>query len=414
MYFPASQITLEESLSLDGPPDAEVVIGGQVYQYHLGSGYYALQARPEVLAAACDATLQYGISSGAGRAAFIAPPIFEVERKTAQALGTENAIYCESRHLANQILFDTIQGTFDRVFLDEAAHGSLRDAIKILRGIAATPVLFAHRDANDLKTQLDKTLRPHERPLVVTDGVFFTNGEIAPLAEYDALLADYADAAVLLDDSHGFAVLGQNAKGTLEHYDYEPSRANRTILEAPEPLGQSGEERTFFTNPKAIAPQTPVRYYFSMALSKAIGGSGAVLPGSEMFVQRILERSRSIYESSLPPTPIAAATVKGLELVFQRNEIRDTLKANTQSLKRNLRKLGITTNETPVPVITFQLGSAHNMRRIQRAIAQERILVSYIPRSPGIGPDGLLHISVFATHTSEQLEHLVDTISRIV
>ncbi len=400
-------ISVEESLSLDGPSDATVQIGGKVYQYHVGSGYYALQSHPAVLAAVCEATLRYGISPGTGRTAFTAPPLFEVERKAAQVLEMDRAFYCSSGALANRILLETLQGTYDRIFVDEAAHGSLMELAKMKRG----SVVFAHRNADDLKTQLDRTLRPRQRPLILTDGVFSATGQIAPLAEYDALLAEYDGAAVLVDDAHGFGILGENGRGTLEHFEYAPVRANRTVQDSFESMDDFTTEPTFFASRRTIRPDTPVRYSFAASLGKAVGGFGGIVPGSESFIQRILESSAMLHVAAPPPAPIAAATCKGLELVFEQPGVRTTLRKNVKTFKTKLNRLGVTADETPIPIVAIQSGSAHNMRRIQRALTQRGFLISYIPHSPGVGPDGALRIVLFASHTPEQLDRLVEVLS---
>ena len=405
----AMQAAIEETFSFDGPPDAMISVAGKVYLYFGGNGYFGLQADPEVLAATCEAVLRYGVGTATTRTAFTSPPVFEVERRTAEMLGTPHALYTASGYVANQILLESLEKTFDRIFIDEATTGLLFNAIKILHGVAASPIRFAHRDANDLKTQIDKMLQPHQRPLVLTDGVFFSQGTIAPLDEYDAVLAKYDGAAVLIDDSHGFGILGEQARGTLEFFGFTPGRANRTFQEIEGSLGINSEVQNSPLS-KTISAQTPVRYYFSTKLSNAVGGFGGVLPGSEALVQRILERSRAVYEASPPPTPIAAATAKGIELLFERTDLRAVLKKNMQSLRKKLRGLGILIEESPLPIVTFQLGSAYNMRRIQRTLAQGGILITYLPRLPGLGPDGTLHLTVFATHTPDQLDRLVEAL----
>lgn len=434
MFAPPCRVSLEDSLSFDGPPDSRVVVGGRTYLYFAGNSYYALQSHPEVLAAACESILKYGIGAGTARIAFTPPPIFEVQRKTATYMGTDYAFYCSSGYLAAQILMETLQDTFERVFIDEAAHTSLFNAVKVLRGLASAPVLFAHGSAEDLKLQIDRTLRPGQRPMVLTDGVFSSLGDIAPLPDYDAVLRHYDGAGIFVDDSHGFGILGQNGRGTLEYFRFPVQNANKTAqdsyssknaaqspadLSFGDDLEQKIEEQIFFPQKKQgdsspIPHNTPVHYYYSAAMSKAIGGFGGILPGSETFVQRIFERSRIIYGSSPPPSPIASATAKGLDLVFAEPELRNSLRSNTAYLKSKLGQLGIKVDSSDVPIIVFQLGSAHNMRRIQRTLSQQGILIAYLPRSPGIGPDGALRIAVFATHNHEMLNHLVNALKKLI
>lgn len=418
----SSRISIEESLSLEGPPDAIVGIGGRNYQYHAGNGFYALQAHPEVLASACEATLRYGISTATSRAAFTAPPIFGVQKKVSEIFRTEHTFYCSSGYISNRILLGNLHGTFDRIFIDEAAHCSLIEAAKSIRSLGGAPVVFAHRNTADLKNRMDATLQLHQRPLILTDGVFSSTGTIAPLDEYDFLLREYEGAAVLVNDAQGFGILGRDGRGTLEHFNFSPNKANRTVQdisgEAPMEEGKS-----FFETPPrsvdflaehSIPEDTPVQYYFSATLSKALGGSGGIISGSESFIQRIIDHSRAFYGMSAPPSPIAAASEKALELVFDRVMLRESLLRNTTVLKAKLRKLGLGVEKNPVPIIAFQPGSAHNMRRIQRTLSQRGILIAYLPRSPGSGPDGTLRIAVFATHTPEMLEYLIDTLRKVL
>ncbi|MGL6195465.1 MAG: aminotransferase class I/II-fold pyridoxal phosphate-dependent enzyme [Thermoguttaceae bacterium] len=410
-----TQLSTEESLSLDGPPDATVTIGGKNYQYHAGNGYLGLQAHPELLATACEAVLRYGIGTATTRAAFTSPPVFQVQRKVADSLGMDQAYYFSSGYLANQILLEMLIGTFDRIFIDEASHSSLFDAIKVARGLSGKAILFSHRNSEDLKQKLDQNLRPNQRPLVLTDGIFPALGKIAPLHEYDQILSDYEDASVLIDDAQGFGILGDRGRGTLEYFNLQPCEANKTaddFGDCQNGFDSFGADPTFFIPDETIPQGTPVRYYFTATLSKAIGGCGGIIPGSDAFIQRILERSRTFYGEVAPPSPIAAATCKGLELTFERTEIRNSLMANTRYLKTKLKRLGLPIDPTPVPIIPLQLGSANNMRRIQRQLSQAGLLVAYLPRSAGAGPDGTLRIAVFATHTTEMLDILVEHLKR--
>lgn len=407
--------SLEESLSLDSPTDATVHLGGRIYQYYLGTGYFGLQAHPEVLAATCEAVLQYGIGTCTTRATFTSPPVFEVQRKISQILGTELAFYFASEYQANAMILEQLAGTYDRVFIDEASHSSLFDSVKTLQQMPKSPISFAHLSCDDLESKLEEHLQPGERPLLLTDGVFSVHGRIAPLDHYDRVLSAFEGATVLVDDAHGFGILGSEGRGTLEHFDYSPTRANRTPQEV-ELLEMSTSFRGTRQplHKRAIPQNSPVQYFFTSSLSKAIGGYGAIIPGSEQFVQQLIERSPAFYGVAPPPNPIAAATCKGLELVFERSEIVNRLRRNTHYLKRRLRHLGFVPEDSTVPVVALQLGSARNMKRIQQELSRHNILIAYLPRSPGIGSEGVLRIAVFATHHKEMLDQLMDRLQQIV
>lgn len=399
------QTSIEESLSFEGPPDAMISIAGKVYLYFAGNGYLGLQAEPEILAATCEAVLQYGVGTATTRTAFTSPPVFEVERRIAEMLGTERALYTASGYIANQILLESLEGTFDRIFIDESSHYSLFDAAKRIRGSRCRPIVFRHRDPTDLKEKLDGNLQMHERPIVLTDGVFAMLGTVAPIREYVDLLNDYEDASLWVDDAHGFGVLGANGLGTLEYFGIDPALANKTAQDNVDAFGLGD----FGGTNEDISS----RLYQAFSLSKAAGGCGGIIPGSENFIQRLKDRSTVYFGASAPASPIAAATAKALSILVD-NSIRDRLHRNTRILKSNLRNLGLEVDDSPVPVAILTLGSSGNMRRIQKELSKRGILISYLPRYAGLGSQGALRIAVFATHTEEMINELVQTLKEVL
>ena len=397
-----SRAVIEESLSLDGPPDAYVTIAGRTYQYHAGSGYFGLQSHPEVLAATCEATLRYGVGTATSRSAFTSPPVFEVERRSAAIFDVERAFYTSSGYMANQILVDALSGTFGRIFIDESSHYSLFDAARGLREPRLRPIPFRHRDVDDLHQKLDENLQWNQRPLVLSDGLFSALGTLAPVDRYVDLLSKYDGASLLIDDAHGIGVLGNGGRGTLEHFGFDPSAANRTTQE-------SGEDFTF-----TPAESPEVALFVSFTMSKAVGGYGGILPGSELFVERLTERSKIFTGASAPPNPIAAATAKGLSILFDDNRLRTALRENTRLLKNGLAAIGLPPGESAIPIVTLTLGSSRNMRRIQKELSRRKLLIAYLPRNPGLGSEGALRLAVFATHTPEMIESLIDTLKEVV
>jgi len=397
----AMQAAIEETFSFDGPPDAMISVAGKVYLYFGGNGYFGLQADPEVLAATCEAVLRYGVGTATTRTAFTSPPVFEVERRTAEMLGTPHALYTASGYVANQILLESLEKTFDRIFIDEAAHYSLFDAIKRLRGIKRKPVVFKHRNADDLREQLDSNLQLHERPIVLTDGVFSLLGTMVPLDEYTELLANYEGASLLVDDAHGFGVLGDTGRGTLEHFGLDTSVVNQTATDS---IDDFGLEAT---------TGDAVRTYLTFSLSKAVGGSGGIIPGTESFIQRLKDWSAVYFGASAPASPIAAATAKSLSMLTDA-ALRQKLQENVHLLRLGLRNIGLDVCESPLPMVIVTLGSSGNMRRIQKKLSESGILVSYLPRNAGLGSQGALRIAVFATHTPQMIHELIDSLRTTV
>lgn len=395
---------IEESLSFEGPPDAMISIAGRVYLYFAGNGYLGLQADPQILATTCEAVLRYGIGTATTRTAFTSPPVFEVERRIADRLGMDRALYTASGYIANQILLESLEGTFDRIFIDESSHYSLFDAAKRIRGPRCRPIPFRHGSVDDLKEKLDRNLQLHERPIVLTDGVFSLLGTIAPVRDYLELLAGYEGASLGIDDAHGFGILGENGLGTLEHFGIAPSLANRTAHDQADDLG--------FGTPEG-SDEITTKLYFCFSLSKAVGGCGGAIPGSESFIQRLKDRSTVYFGASAPASPIAAATAQALALLSERS-IRDKLGDNTALLKEKLRNLGLPVDDSPIPVAILTLGSSGNMRRIQKELSERGILISYLPRFAGLGSQGALRIAVFATHTPEMIEEMVQALREVL
>ncbi|MDR1924896.1 MAG: pyridoxal phosphate-dependent aminotransferase family protein [Planctomycetaceae bacterium] len=396
------QSEIEETLSFEGPPDSMITVAGRVYLYFAGNGYLGLQAAPEVISATCEAVLRYGIGTGTVRTAFTSPPVFQVERLVNKLLGTDRSFYTVSGYVANQILVESLEGTFDRIFIDESSHYSLFDAVKRIRGSRCRPITFSHGSPDDLREKLEGNLQIKEKPLVITDGVFSLLGTIAPISDYVGLLANYDGASLLVDDAHGFGVIGDKGLGTLEYFNINPASVNRTIQDSIDNFNFCNE------NTDEIA----TNIYQAFSLGKAVGGSGGIIAGSETFVQQLKDKTTVYHGASAPASPIAAATAMALSIAAK-GILRKKLMSNTELLKSKLRGQGFEIKDNLLPIVILTLGSAMNMRRIQKELSNRGILVSYLPRYPGLGSQGALRIAVFATHTPEMILELTETLGKI-
>jgi 7-keto-8-aminopelargonate synthetase-like enzyme len=220
----------------------------------------------------------------------------------------------------------------------------------------------------------------------MTDGVLSVRGTIAPLVEYRNVLLDYAGSGVLVDDAHGVGVLGDRGRGTLEHFG---------LFDA----GVNDESASVF---------------LCATLSKALGGFGGIIPGSRRFIELLRGASHWYDGASAPPAPVTAASARALELIEANPELRARLWANARQLKTGLRALGFDVDDTPVPIIYLVVGDAENMQRIQRELMQRGIAVAYKSSYSGVDSGGGIRIAVFATHTSEQIERLLEELRPVV
>jgi 7-keto-8-aminopelargonate synthetase-like enzyme len=396
---------------MQSPPGAETVIDGRRYLYFAGTGYLGLQGHEDVIRAACEATRRYGLASATTRAGFgNTPPVLDVERQAARLFGTDDSFYFVSGYVGNQVLVLVLDGSFDAVLVDEHSHYCVFEAARI--GGRPT-ILFRHGDPEDLRARLRRELKPGQRPLVLSDGVFAGLGDIAPLAEYRDVLGEYPGAILLIDDAHAIGVLGENGRGTFEHaglWHAEAALADKQpVAPVRPPAPQVNADL-----PGQGSPASGPALLMCGTLSKAIGGFGGIVPGSRRFIDGVKGSSRLYGGASAPPIPAAAATARALELVLADPGIRKRLWQNARTLKSGLGRLGLPADDTPVPIASLQIGDAAAMRRIQEELMRRGILIGYMPAYSGLGPEGALRLAVFATHTEAMIGQLVDELGRLL
>lgn len=373
---------------MQSPPGPETVIDGRRYLYFGGTSYLGLAGNGEVIEAACEAVRRYGLHTATSRAGFgTNPPTLEVERRAAEFFGQESAFYFVSGYVGNHILIEALAGRFDAVFIDEAAHYSLQEAAR-LSGLQVTR--FQHADSDDLRRLLRQQLRSGECPLVLTDGIFAASGHIAPLDRYVEILNQYQRASLLVDDAHGFGTLGDHGRGTLEHFGLWGPGVNSTASPRRAGLFASG------------------------TLSKALGGFGGILAGSDEFIRQARSSSHYFDGASAPPSPVAGATAKALEIVIREPQLRARLRDNVLYLRQGLRRLGLAVIDSPSPVIELVVGDARNMERLHGELKERGILVPYFATYSGTGKEGLLRIAVCAAHGVAMLDRLLGELARTV
>jgi 7-keto-8-aminopelargonate synthetase-like enzyme len=375
---------------MQSAPGPRTVIDGREFLYFAGTGYLGLQGHPALADAACEAMRQYGMGTATTRAGFGNNPVtLGVESAAAELFGMQASLYFASGYSGAAVLARAVEGEVDAVFVDDQSHFSVMDALRILPG---PPNVFAHRDASSLRETLGKVLRGGQRPLVISDGVFPVSGAIAPVAEYMDVLRSYEGSCLAVDDAHGLAVLGAMGRGILDFA--ELFRGNVNTVE-----GESGG-----------AP----RLLMCGTLSKAVGGYGGIVPGSTAFIDRLKRRDPLHFAASAPPVPAAAATERALRIVMSEPERREKLHENVRRVKQGLAGMGLVADSTPVPIIPIDLGSIDRMREAQQRLLERGVAIAYSSGYSSAGPNGALRIAVFATHTAEMIDQLLDELRRVI
>ena len=364
---------------MQSAPGARTRVNDRWRDYFSGTGYLGLQGHPGLIDAAAAALGQYGLSTATSRGGYGEHPVFHaVEAAAARFLGEERALFTVSAYLGSGILLQGLRGDYERVYVDEAAHFSVREAVK---GCGAPAHAFPHCDPDGLRDALRQTLRPGERPIVLTDGVFPISGEIAPARGYVGVLAEREGAILCVDDAHATGVIGPAGRGTLEY---------------------------------AGLTDCGVRCHTAHTLSKALAGHGGVLAGRADFVARLWRDARALSGSSPSPIPAAAASAWALSYVAEHGELRERLWANARRARAGFRGLGWELAETPIPIICLAARPGLDLARMQQELFARDLCVAHITRYSSTPTGGALRVAIFATHTAEQIDRLLAEIARLL
>lgn len=361
---------------MESAPCARTIINGREVDYFCGCGYFGLQGHPDLVRAASESVQKYGIGTATSRFGYgDTPLLLEVEEKAAHFFGGDDALFFVSGYLGNTILLHGLADHYDIVFADEASHYSVFDGAYSTR----KPVCkFAHRDADDLLRVIREQETKSFRPLIITDGVFPVSGEIAPLPEYWQILSDYTSPLLIVDDAHATGVLGRHGRGTLEYF------------------GLEGEGR-----------------YAARTMSKAMGAYGGVITGDKNFIDH-LRQSSGVFQGSTPvPTPMAAAASLSLDLLNRDPSHRKKLYDNVTYAKVSIRKLGFDIPDTPVPILCLSSNDM-DLKTVQNSLFDEGIAVLHVAGGgySSVPSNGAIRIAIFSTHTKNQIDGLVQALSR--
>lgn len=364
-------------LSFQTPLAPRVVIAGRERDYFSGTGYLGLHNHPAVMQAAMETIQRYGMSTATSRGGYGEHPVYDELNRQAQAyFDAPCALYYASGYLGGAILVQGLRERFERVFIDEAAHYSLHDAARA-SGKPLHP--FRHLDAHDLARQLSTYLKAAEHPLVLSDGVFPISGEVAPLGNYLHLLQPY-NGWLGVDDAHGVGILGDNGRGT------------------PEWLG--------------VPTGAPVQA--CATLSKALGGFGGILCGSVERLNELERHSRVYVAASPPPLPAAAAAARALEIARTEPQRRQQLWRNVALARSGLRALGWELPDSPVPILCLRARPGVDLACLRAELFARDICVAHVTAYSSTPPGGALRIAIFATHSHEQIERLVEVMSKLL
>ncbi len=356
---------------LQSPQGPQVVVDGQPLLAFCSNDYLGLANHPEVIAAWRAGAERWGVGGGASHLVVgHSTPHHQLEEALAEFTGRPRALLFTTGYMANLGAVTALVGQGDTVLQDRLNHASLLDA-GLLSGARFNRYL--HNDADSLEKRLDKA---EGNTLVVTDGVFSMDGDLADLPQLVSR-ARARDAWLMVDDAHGFGTLGRNGGGVAEHFGL-------SLEELPVLVG---------------------------TLGKAFGTAGAFVAGSEDLIESLVQFARPyIYTTSQPPA-LACATLKSLALLRDEHWRREHLAALIAQFRGGAQDIGLQLMDSFTPIQPILIGDAGRALQLSRMLRERGLLVTAI-RPPTV-PAGSarLRVTLTAAHSAAQVQLLLNALA---
>ena len=361
--------------TLESPQGAWIVVDGRRVLNLCSNNYLGFCNDPVLKEAAKRAIDEYGVGPGAVRTIAGTMKLhLELERKLAEFKGTEAVVSFQSGFCANLATIPALVGREDVIFSDELNHASIIDGCRLSR---AEIIRYAHCDVDDLKAKLQEHRHKFRRALIVTDGVFSMDGDIAPLPEIVKLAREY-DAFVMVDDAHGEGVLGKGGRGITDHF------------------GLHGEVD--------IEVGT---------LSKAFGVVGGYVAGSYELCEYLRQRGRPfLFSSAVTPADVAAC-IAAVDILLQSEDRVQRLWENACYFQNGLKSLGFDISKTQTPITPVMLGEAPLAQEFSKRLFEEGIFAQAIGYQTVPRGAARIRVMISAVHTKEDLDFALEKFAKV-
>ncbi|MFM7169051.1 MAG: glycine C-acetyltransferase [Planctomycetaceae bacterium] len=371
-----SQGLFKAERTIDSPQNTNIRLADSSHVVNLcANNYLGLADHPAIVQAAREALDRWGYGMASVRFICGTQSVHHaLEQRISNFLGTDDTILYSSCFDANGGLFETLLTEQDAIISDQLNHASIIDGIRLCK---AQRYRYRNNDMADLEQQLKETQNCRNR-LIATDGVFSMDGYLAKLPDI-CELADRWNASVMVDDSHAVGFVGSSGKGTPEHFN--------------------------------VASRIDI---ITGTLGKALGGaSGGYTSGRKPLIDLLRQRSRPYLFSNTLAPPIAAASLKALELISESNQLRTQLRENTTYFRSAMTAAGFRILPGEHPIAPVMIGDAALATRMANALLALGIYV--IGFSFPVVPKGEARIrtQMSAAHSRSQLEHAVDAFTRV-
>jgi glycine C-acetyltransferase len=360
--------------TIDSPMDGHIVVDGKRVLNFCANNYLGLANHPRLREAAKKAIDSYGIGPGAVRTIAGTMSLHvQLEEHLAKFKGVEAVISLQSGFAANLATIPALVGKDDVIFSDQLNHASIIDGCRLSR---ARIVAYEHNNVDDLRKKIAETTE-YGRRLIVSDGVFSMDGDIAPLpALYEA--ASEHDILLMVDDAHGEGVLGKGGRGIVDHFGLH----GKVDIEVG-------------------------------TMSKAFGAVGGMVAGKKVIIDWLKQRGRPFLFSSAMTVPDVAACLEAVEILEQSDELVTRLWSNGDLFKREMQALGFDVGHSETPIVPVMLGEAPIAQEFSRKLFEAGVFAMAIG-FPTV-PQGKARIRVMntAAHSQSDLEEALTAFEKV-
>lgn len=360
---------------LEGPCDAHIRLGGRDIINLSSNNYLGLANHPRLKAAATEAIAQYGVGAGSVRTIVGNSILLERLESTLAAFKEEEAVICFQSGLNCNI--GTIQAIVDKgdlIVSDALNHASIIDGVRLSK---ADKAVYRHNDMAHLEDILKTRRADYRNVLIITDGVFSMDGDLALLPDI-VRLAKHYDALTYVDDAHGSGVLGRSGRGTVDHF------------------GLHGEID-----------------FIIGTLSKAIGVVGGYVATKQSVKDWLLHRARPLLFSTAPPPAATAATITAVEMLMESEAYTQKLWENARYFKAGLEKLGFDIGISQTPITPVMIGAEAQTMAFSKALLEAGVFVSGIVFPTVPKGRGRVRAMVSAAHTRDDLDQAIDVFAKV-
>ncbi|CUS02856.2 8-amino-7-oxononanoate synthase [Candidatus Promineifilum breve] len=360
--------------TIDSPMDAWVTIDGRRLLNFCANNYLGLANHPRVRQAAQRGIDDYGVGPGAVRSIAGTTSLHAtLEQKLAEFKHAEACLTFQSGFTANLATIAALVGPGDLIFSDELNHASIIDGCRLSR---AETIRYRHNDTDDLRQKI-AARADYKRRLIITDGVFSMDGDIAPLDQIAAVAEEHG-IMLMVDDAHGEGVLGHGGRGIVDHFGLH----GRVDVEVG-------------------------------TLSKAFGVVGGLVAGKAVIIDWLRQRGRPFLFSSAMTAPDAAACIEAVTILGESTELIDRLWANAELFRREMQAMGFNTGSSQTPIVPVMLGEAKLAQQFSRRLFEEGVFAMAIGYPTVAQGKARIRVMNSAAHNPGDIEIALETFGRV-